>query len=502
MIINKEKLLELLVEKSGLPREEVKDQLDELVQNIREAAERDKDFQIDVFGTFSVNKDGSLTFSPSEKLETEINHRYAGMKPIEIIGAFENTPGVDVEESEENAGEQGEAGQTEEEDFTTSFVYDEPEDEEDSSEQDEEETVFETAGQKISADRSDVGSEEDTEKAAEAETDEEAVDEDKSLKESEKEKQEERKESVDEDKNDPFGLKEALESGKKPESSPSESKAEEQFIPPGPKKEPMRNREMEEKERSESPEGKVRPAPSMTPLKVSTASKKSAGKTETSKNKTAAKKKQSKTSESDPIGRVLIAAVIVIAIGVSGWLTYDLFLSGNGNGSEVTGTSAPVQAELSGTAGTAAEQGEPAGAGTDDADSEDTQEEEGSALIDAENTEQEGSQAIEDNESGSVSNIAEQSRQSMYRLRGGAVPKAEQGYTIVVHSLRNEEKARSLGQQLETDGYITVISRATVNGLVFWRVGLGQFRSMEDAQEAVEQLPERYRNNHFIRSIQ
>ena len=547
MIINKEKLLELLVDKSGLPREEVKDQLDELVQNIREAAEKGNDFEIDVFGTFSVNKDGSLTFTPSEKLETEINHRYAGMKPIEMIGAFKEAPGVDVEDPDDFSDDDAE-------EISSSFVYDsepEPEEEvlmdtgaEEDDEMDSADTVQREEGdedeqqqedKKAPFDLSNFGKR--REQASEHERDASA--------ESKTEAKEQDKPD-DEPSEDPFDIEKHAEAdsgaGNEQDLDENEDEPEEEKagpVPPG--KEPFREQQLKKKEpakgKDDEPEKPAsrkadRPdAAAMTPLKVSSASRQQGQKPQHKKQEqkqkqqhrkeATGKSKKKKTSararksDGDPIGQFLIAAVVVIAIGVAGWLTYDLLLAGSGSSpsqSTNTGTSTTAQADLSGSgnAGTGtitegAQEGQPESGGEDTEpvttggqETATTQETEGGEGNQA--SEQESSQAIESNES--VSDIADQSRQSIYRLRGGAVPRAEEGYTIVVHSLRNEAKARSLAQQMETDGYITVVTSAVVNGMQYWRVGLGQFRSMEDAEEAVQQLPERYRNNHFIRSFQ
>lgn len=90
-------MIALLVEKTGKPKEEVERQLSELAQNIREVAESGGSFTIEAFGSFSW-KGGELRFDPSEQLKTEINQRYAGMKPIELMEAFKETgAGVPVD---------------------------------------------------------------------------------------------------------------------------------------------------------------------------------------------------------------------------------------------------------------------------------------------------------------------------------------------------------------------------------------------------------------------
>ena len=72
-------------------------------------------------------------------------------------------------------------------------------------------------------------------------------------------------------------------------------------------------------------------------------------------------------------------------------------------------------------------------------------------------------------------------------------------YTIVVHSLRNERKSEIEKQRLENQGYkATRWSTVLSSGITTYRVGIGQFKSVSDAERAVEELPEPFRSNNFI----
>ena len=72
-------------------------------------------------------------------------------------------------------------------------------------------------------------------------------------------------------------------------------------------------------------------------------------------------------------------------------------------------------------------------------------------------------------------------------------------YTIVLHSIPSQGRARIEKQKLEEQGYKATLWRATLpNGNRTWRVGVGQFLTVPDAQEAVGRLPEPWRNNNFI----
>jgi len=51
---------------------------------------------------------------------------------------------------------------------------------------------------------------------------------------------------------------------------------------------------------------------------------------------------------------------------------------------------------------------------------------------------------------------------------------------------------------LEQGNYRTEIKEANVNGSTYYRIGIGQFETIDAAQKAVEELPEPYRSNNFI----
>jgi len=86
-----------------------------------------------------------------------------------------------------------------------------------------------------------------------------------------------------------------------------------------------------------------------------------------------------------------------------------------------------------------------------------------------------------------------------YGLRGPVEEIAQGAYTIVLHSLSNEERAREQRDIFKDQGYKAILFEATApDGGRTWRVGVGQFESVEQAQEAISNLPGRYRDNNFI----
>src|SRR5699024_8586857 len=101
MNINKKQPISFISERTGMNRSEADDQLEKLIEHIRQVEEDRNSFHIEGFGTFTAVQD-RLEFEPTDVFETEINNRYAGMKPIELIGAYKEpqTSGIPVLDDE------------------------------------------------------------------------------------------------------------------------------------------------------------------------------------------------------------------------------------------------------------------------------------------------------------------------------------------------------------------------------------------------------------------
>lgn len=366
MIIDKDQLTELLSDKTGLDRERVESQLSELIKRVNKAADEGKSFEIEGFGTFS-KKEGELQFTPVEMLETEINNKYAGMKPIELIGAFKRSEGEEIPEM---------AGASEKREEKV-WSFDEDAAQKDAREPASEEELPEEAAEPVYAD----------EKAQEE-----------------------------------F---ETLISGDRETGERCEGES----IPPA------------EERKAASP--------------------------------------SQREGEPDPLGKVLVAVVIFLVIGVGGFLVYDMgLLAGNSSGSSSVTTNQSIERSqiASGSKNVT-------GSATSKDDSEPAQ--------------PDGVVTKEESRAPS-----KEEQQPSYGLKGkvnGAIPN---GYTIVVHSLRNREQAKVNRQALEEQGYRAVISRANVQGVTYYRVGLGQFKTVQAAQKAINRIPEQFRSSNFIKRIQ
>jgi len=393
MTIDREQLVELLVEKTGMEQQAVEKQLSELVVHIRGAAEQGKNYEIEGFGTFSI-RDDKLHFEAADGLKTEINQKYAGMEPIELMGAFKEVAEAKKEERVEKPDMETAETDVEKAGETTS----------ESEELGEE--IFET--------------EEETPAEPESRPEEE-----------------------------PFWFDD--------EEQPPVEEVQE----PASLKEPEKDREVREKK---------------------TVSRRTVQRGE------------------DTIGKYLTIAVIIIAVGIGGWLLYDMGVFSGISGS---GENGPDRASTEMPANQVPPSGEPDDAGepqeTDTREDETPVTGQGQEPGDSESEPGELNESTKD-KGQEVS--GDEESEPLFGLKGEARPEANDGYTIIVHSLRREDVAREQRRQLRGEGYRTIIVKANVNDETYWRVGIGQFRTVEDAQKAIETLPQPYKTNNFIKRIQ
>lgn len=90
-------------------------------------------------------------------------------------------------------------------------------------------------------------------------------------------------------------------------------------------------------------------------------------------------------------------------------------------------------------------------------------------------------------------------RNADYGLMGSQFYQNLSGYTINVYSLEDQQRANRLRDHFTEDGYRATSSYDTVHGKEVWRVTLGQFRTIEDAESATRELPDGIDDNYFIR---
>ncbi len=85
MAISHQQFIQLLAEKLGRTTEEISEELDQLIEEIKTGTAKGDEFIIEKFGTFKI-KNGRLSFEVDSTFALEINYKYAGMTPVELKG--------------------------------------------------------------------------------------------------------------------------------------------------------------------------------------------------------------------------------------------------------------------------------------------------------------------------------------------------------------------------------------------------------------------------------
>jgi hypothetical protein len=450
MKIDKKKLVELLVEKTGMKKEAVESQLDQLISRIQGAARKGKALEIKGFGMFYFSKQGELKFDPSDELKTEVNHKYTGMDPVEIKKPRKSTKKSANDESAVPGDNEDSTGKS---DRAWGFDEEADEEEQPSKQKKEVKEPEETSSTEESGEDAkekhdifaqfDHGSLSVTGKKKE-----------KADKKSEPEKQEPEKADKKPDQ---------------PESKETGSKDT--------KVEPL-------EDASDKPDKKeTKPVDTQE-----TAKRKSTDQPKTQK-KTPIKSTDKK--QKNPAFTVLSVIIIILVVIIGIVVAFDL--TSTDSASEQQESQADVMqmepqpqspAELPDEFDPAEETESP-----DDAPDAALQQPE-----EQEAREQADPPAIEDVEGPGTAEFG---------LFGTVIPIEDRHYSIILHSMRSEEIAQNLRNDLQDEGYRALIHPVDheEHGTM-WRVGIGQFETIPDAQSAAEELPQNYHDNHFIGLIQ
>ncbi|MEX0685416.1 MAG: SPOR domain-containing protein [Balneolales bacterium] len=89
-----------------------------------------------------------------------------------------------------------------------------------------------------------------------------------------------------------------------------------------------------------------------------------------------------------------------------------------------------------------------------------------------------------------------------FGIRGEMAELAGRTFTIVVHSLPNYRMGSRERDKIRENGYRATLYSVTLdNGDETWRVGIGQFETIEDATEAIQKLDEPYKSSNFVARI-
>ncbi|MGF1670337.1 MAG: SPOR domain-containing protein [Balneolaceae bacterium] len=496
MKIDKQELIELLIVKTGLDQKSIEKQLDELVGKIRDAADRGKALEVKGFGLFYYSEEGELKFDPSEEFKTEVNFKYTGLEPIEVQEGrieddieeilSEEEPDTDISEEVEDADiwgfDHGDLGVDDTETDQKPEDQDERSVTEESPEPEKKDDLDEEILKKEQAEAS-KQKKKDSEKEKEKPG--------KKTETEDKDSEDEKDERFDELIGGAFSAME-----KEPEEEKSDPedpvKSDKDLQSPvadvnktlnnGEKKDKTAEKKVSKKEQEE--DLKV-PAAAFNEKEKKAETKAGLKIPETAR-KTAATKKSYKVpvqeKQSIPINAIIIGLSVLIVIIVGYFVVSDL----TSHQAAIQPSPTVVQAPEPVVPDETQEQTETAADPEDETAAETVQEQE----------------AV-DSEPAATEEPSAEEAEPLYGLMGTVNETINNGYTIIVHSLSNENNARNAMEDFKNDGYRAMIfSRSVPEAGTVWRVGLGQFETLENAQNAANELPSPYNENNFIHRIQ
>ena len=537
MHIDHSKLVELLVETSGLEKKKVESQLKELLDEIKAAIEEGDAYEVGGLGVFS-GIGNNVIFIPADELSTEINYKYAGMEPIEMDDAIsreEETPQESEPSPSEThldedpfAGLLDDVADADEPGPHTSFELDMDLDEETEDHADDDEPRDEEAPFDL-----------DDEKGAETGPQEEKPGPDKwgidtykddtaenmfsGLLGKQQESQEIEKESMEEDhfnavfeqkgkegsgdsllseftetEDDSDDTEEALRAELEARPDAEDEDDEEEFNDPFETLAAENNDDEDDSFADEakptSSQEKVEEEEEVIPviknLSSEGAKKKRNQGAEKAKAFEPKKDKTKVKTPSEPKSQPVMRWVLLIILILGGG-TYALGYLGIVN---IPGVTPQPQMASTNTQTTP-----PA------TQAEETTPQEQQAQQPQEDTPVEEPAQVQEQEPASQVSTGGSvpANQSTYGMTGVPVSAANDGYTIVIYSLSRESSAESRRNELSEEGYrVLVASVPSQQYGTLWRVSLGQFRTMRDAALAAEELESPFSENYFITKIQ
>jgi len=84
---------------------------------------------------------------------------------------------------------------------------------------------------------------------------------------------------------------------------------------------------------------------------------------------------------------------------------------------------------------------------------------------------------------------------------GGSFIDQLDGFTINLYSFKDLEKASDVSSEIKNQGYRVDVNPVSINNTEYWRVTVGQFRTIENAHKAAETLPAPLKEEYFIHRI-
>jgi len=222
----------------------------------------------------------------------------------------------------------------------------------------------------------------------------------------------------------------------------------------------------------QNPSDEIKPQPEEKIAKAGTTSGKKSTGTDQPKPKSTAKKR-------DPMVTIIVVCLAVVILGI-GYIAISDYLGAPEPEPPVTETEQPTELE------------EPPATAEQDL----TEPEELETPSEVEMGESTADLPVQTEET------EQTDEQERYGLHGEYREADGDEFTIVVHSIRSRSIADRTADELAQEGYRSSVTERTVDGQVVFRVGIGQFESIQAAINEAENLPEPYNNQNFIHRIQ
>ncbi|GEM_PF-523091 len=500
MPISKDELIDLIAEKVDFDRDQVESEVNQLIQQIREKTGEGESFELEGFGRF-YEKEGSLLFDPSDDLSTEMNYKYAGMEPVELAESNKDLPDEESVDEVSEAGEESSRPETEDGEEEKDSE-EEPEEGFDAGAAEEEEDVdFE----KIFGLSAGASIEEETEE-----------DDDKETPESEQEVQEEAEtfeeeemepvEDTDEVFSESTDEERSEEKPRKEKESSTEDDSDLQIDEPSEENQPDREEPREEREQVAEEESTSELDIFEEEEKVGSSERetrqteKSGEEQKTQKRrKTRSRRNRSflmKLNQKFPIIPLLIISVSIVVLGFGFWIITSPDMRENVGdliyGSESTTAVKQEKAQPVAPENEASDENTAANQAGESENEQATPIDEGGDDAGEPTDEVVQKQAARQQEAGK--------KTEPYGLFGSWYSEGT-SYTLIIYSFKERSYAEEVIENMQEAGYRMHIHSAIVDGNRYYRVAVGQFRSIEAAQQAASKLDARHRENFFIRNI-
>jgi len=470
MIIDESQIVKHIEEAGDLSAGEIEQELEKLKKALQKLKEGEK-LELKGLGIFQ-NKKNRLLFETDDVFASELNYKYAGMVPIEIVKPNrkarkqDKMPPLSPSDTDEKEPEE------------TASTESPPEEISSTDEKKQTNQNAELAGKDHSV-KNDEQKKKELEESAETEKKKPKAD--KPVEESKKGKEELETEPIKEKDDKPRD--------EKPEqSTPAEISGETEPVSPEKDQKPIRKSETK-KQRETIKNTDENDKKSKTEKVTAQSGKSENGKTEPGKKKERKVFNPQDKAKKDSIFSLVNTLIAIVILGGIIYLVYRF--------DDIKERRNRIKTEQQATQ--KIERDAPVAQSDEDEETPEATEavtDNGDEPAENQTDEQNPGNALTDETANNPEATPE------YGLKGTLFPQLNNGYTIVVHSFRNKAAALFQQNELMEDKFRTLLMPRNLGDAdTTWRVGIGQFENIRQAKDAAETLEDRFGENYFIKRI-